>query len=377
MSTFETTVERLIILPHPNADALELARVGLYNSIVRKGEYKTGDLALFIPEQAILPESLMEELNLTGKLAGPDKNRVKAVRLRGSLSQGIVARPRALNAVNYEHAYLSRTNFSDVLGITKWVPEVPVHMSGNAIGTSELMPWVDIENIKRFTDIFEPGEKVTATEKIHGSCTLFTYAVDTNESFISSKGLGARNLALIESDENLYWRAARANNLSDFAKNVAAGVELRNEVSASALNLEYETISVTHVGIFGEVYGAGVQDLTYGAKGGAIPGYAVFDISIRYADGTRVWLDQDYVRSLTHAGNIPMVPELYRGPYDVDAIAAVAEGKETISGQGVNVREGVVVRPICERRSEVLGGRAIGKWVSEGYLTRKNGTEFE
>ena len=37
----------------------------------RKGIYKTGDYAIYIPEQAILPDELIDELILTGKLAGP------------------------------------------------------------------------------------------------------------------------------------------------------------------------------------------------------------------------------------------------------------------------------------------------------------------
>ena len=89
MSDLKVTLEKLEIFPHPNADLLELAQVGLYRAVVGKGQFESGDYALYIPEQAILPPELIEELGLTGKLAGPEKNRVKAVRLRGEISQGI------------------------------------------------------------------------------------------------------------------------------------------------------------------------------------------------------------------------------------------------------------------------------------------------
>lgn len=98
MSTLRVTAERLTVLEHPNADALELAQVGLYRAVVAKGAYRTGDYALYIPEQSVLPAALIEELGLTGKLAGSGADRVRAVRLRGELSQGIVCRPRALAA---------------------------------------------------------------------------------------------------------------------------------------------------------------------------------------------------------------------------------------------------------------------------------------
>lgn len=95
MSTLRVTAELLTVHEHPNADALELAQVGLYRAVVAKGAYRSGDAAVYIPEQSVLPAALIEELGLTGRLAGGESNRVKAVRLRGELSQGIVCRPQA------------------------------------------------------------------------------------------------------------------------------------------------------------------------------------------------------------------------------------------------------------------------------------------
>jgi hypothetical protein len=98
MSTFKVTVERLTILPHPHANKLELAQVGLYRAVVGMGQFKDGDYAIYIPEGAILPPDLIQELGLTGRLAGKAQNRVEAVRLQGELSQGIVCLPHALEA---------------------------------------------------------------------------------------------------------------------------------------------------------------------------------------------------------------------------------------------------------------------------------------
>lgn len=110
MSTLRVTAERLTILPHPNADAPELAQVGLYHAVVAKNVYQTGDYALYIPEQAILPDQLIEELGLTGRLSGSKKNRVSAVRLRGELSQGIVCRPAQLSNVDLATAHAEGHN---------------------------------------------------------------------------------------------------------------------------------------------------------------------------------------------------------------------------------------------------------------------------
>ncbi len=90
MATFECKVYKLTIEEHPNADVIELARVGDYYSVVRKGQFKTGDMGVYIPEGAIVPDWLLLRLGLEGKLAGKQRNRVKAIKLRGVLSQGLI-----------------------------------------------------------------------------------------------------------------------------------------------------------------------------------------------------------------------------------------------------------------------------------------------
>ncbi|MGO4753829.1 RNA ligase (ATP), partial [Streptomyces sp. 2MCAF27] len=102
MSTLRVTAELLTIHEHPNADALDLAQVGLYRAVVAKGAFRSGEFAVYVPEQAVLPDELIAELGLTGRLAGTAHNRVKAIRLRGELSQGLVCRPRALARVDLE-----------------------------------------------------------------------------------------------------------------------------------------------------------------------------------------------------------------------------------------------------------------------------------
>ncbi|TFG98651.1 RNA ligase (ATP), partial [Candidatus Thorarchaeota archaeon] len=89
MSTFAVKVARIrAIEPIENADVIELAVIGDYRSVVRKGDFRAGDLAVYVPEASLVPEWLLEKMGLTGKLTGKLKNRVKAMKLRGCLSQG-------------------------------------------------------------------------------------------------------------------------------------------------------------------------------------------------------------------------------------------------------------------------------------------------
>ncbi|MEU9718326.1 RNA ligase (ATP) [Streptomyces sp. NPDC047976] len=358
MSTLRVTVEELTVHDHPDADALELAQVGLYRAVVAKGAYRTGDLALYIPEQAVLPAALIEELGLTGRLAGSSKDRVKAVRLRGELSQGLVCRPRALAGVDLALAAKEGTDFAEALGIVKWSPPVPTTMAGDVEPAPDLLPWVDIENLQRYPRIFEEGEPVVLTEKLHGTACLLTYVAGEGRVLVSSKGVGAKGLALKEDGRNVYWRAVRGHGVAEVAARLA------------------ERLGASRIGVFGEVYGAGVQDLAYGvpaATADAPPGYAVFDVSAEI-DGQVLWLDPQEV---LRGGELPLVPRLFEGPYALDAVLELASGRETVSGRDLHLREGVVIRPAAERYSPVTGGRAIAKAVSPAYLTRKGGTEYE
>ncbi|CAM3238557.1 RNA ligase (ATP) [Stackebrandtia soli] len=358
MATLTVTAEQLTIHPHPNADALELAQVGLYRAVVAKGVYRTGDWALYIPENAVLPEALIAEFGLTGKLAGAARNRVRHVRLRGELSQGIVCRPQVFAGIDLSIAHAEGRNFAAELGITKWIPPVPVQLAGEVVQAPDLLRWIEIEDIKRYPDVFDSGEAIVATEKIHGSACLYTWS--ENASLVSSKGIGSRYLSIVDNGTNLYWRAVTAYDVPSAARQIAA------------------LYSASRVGVFGEVYGKGVQDLSYDTSGGGTPGYAVFDIAVDVGDGRRWLSSSEVVDALDRIDvDLPTVPVLYAGPYDRELLLKLATGTETVSGAETHLREGLVVRPAVERYSPILSGRAIAKFISPDYLTRKGGTEYE
>lgn len=365
-------IRRLEIFPHPNADALELAGVDGYRAVVRKGEFKTGDYAVYLPEKALVPDELLHEIGLYGKLSGAGKNRVKPMRLRGILSEGIVCRPEALDIswqwVSDEHtdpdvlAELLAVDYAGTLGVEKWVPNVPMQMRGKIRqrGNAPLLPWIEIPNIKKAPGMFREDEHVTATEKVHGThlmCTL-DLRVEGAEFMLSSKGMGKQGWDLVEDAGNLYWQAARKWRLEEWMRDASQFFSVFNP---------------ERIAIYGEVFGAGIQDLTYGAE----VGYRLFDIRV-----DDVWIGQYAVQRLARLlqtdweYDVQAVPVLYDGPYDYEKLCALAEG-ESVVGNGVNLREGLVVRPIHERRLPD-GQRVVAKFISEDYLTRKGETtEFE
>ena len=401
MAELHVGVHKLIVKAHPNADSLELGNIGSkdgYQVVIPKGRYKTGDLVVYIPEGAQVPNWILHELGLEGMLSQKTKDVVKAIRLRGEISQGLVWHPHTWDNLDLGSYHANGENLADQLGIKKWIASVPIEMGGKQAPAPDLMGWIEIENLKKYPKTFTEGELVTITEKIHGSCAIFQLDVTTGKLTVASKGVAKDGLSLLRSPKNhstshsdkdrkhikranlygklflrkwaqkhldkvtpirhwttegnLYWRVADAYDLANVLS------ELSNEFP-----------NALFIALYGEVYGAGVQDLHYGSDGrSAKPGFAAFDLRVGYGIGDK-WVNVADVDLAENYG-VPTATTLYQGPYARHIVEELAVGPETISGEQTHIREGVVVRPQVERDSTVLKGRAIGKFVSEDYLLR-------
>jgi RNA ligase (TIGR02306 family) len=197
----------------------------------------------------------------------------------------------------------------------------------------------DVENFKRFPVIKE-GERVVVTEKIHGANARFVWSSKLGKMCIGSHTMWK------SPDQPSWWTNAVQQN-----KWIA-------EVCRENPDVVF----------YGEVFGASVQPLSYGYGKGEF-GIRLFDIyepGVGWAANERVesywWLD-DRVRD-------HWVPVLYRGPYEEGLIRNLAEGKETISGLKLHIREGVVVETEVPRE-EVGLGRVKLKIINPAYYEEK------
>lgn len=399
MSAFEVPIKKVNIKEHPNADRLEIAHIQgtQYQSLVGIDEYESGDLVAYIPEDAIVPKWVQEKLGVKGKLAGPDKNRVRSVRLRGVYSQGLcfpvqnvedheffdngyyIFRPKRANKEQFEKSDKSYSvkpkykkvevgdDVKDFFGIEKYEPPIPVHMSGEVYNSRGNTIKYDIENYKKYPDVIENGEEVVVGEKIHGSwCCIGVVpkeeASDAAGRFIiTSKGLSSKGQALKlneKNEDNVYIRAARKHDLLE---------QLLSEKKG-------------YFYILGEVFGKKVQDLEYGAEKNDIY-FRVFDIyegePRRGPRGGDFLSDHRLEEEIENFG-LERVPVLYRGEFSERLIEELVDGHETVSGNREHIREGVVVRPIEERsvnENLPMGGRVQLKWKSQDYLLRNDGSE--
>lgn len=111
------------IIPHPNADRLDIATVKGWNCIVQKDSYKVGDWCVFFPPDSVLSDRIIEKHQLEFLKKG---GRVSTLKLRGYISQGLILSGDVLP----EWAELG-DDLSKELGVTKYeIPEKPIQMQG-------------------------------------------------------------------------------------------------------------------------------------------------------------------------------------------------------------------------------------------------------
>lgn len=124
MAFFAVTLETIrSVVKHPQADRLDLCTLeGMdFQIVTLKDQFNPGERVLYFPLDSILPRALLARLGLEGRLAGAERNRIKTVKLRGEISQGIVARPG--DFLTSEQQELRAGEITALLGVTKYEPE--------------------------------------------------------------------------------------------------------------------------------------------------------------------------------------------------------------------------------------------------------------
>jgi len=176
------------LMPHPNADALSLVRVGDFQCVVRTDDWNDGDLAVYIEPDSIVPET--KEFEFLGK-----HRRVKARKLRGEWSVGLLI-PAPTGAKIGD-------DYMEQLGIVHYEPQIHSHFStgGENVGSPPgFFPIYDVMNFRKYSMIFNDGEEIVATEKTHGTSSRYACINDTLY-------VGSRRNWKKEDQNNLWWKA--------------------------------------------------------------------------------------------------------------------------------------------------------------------------
>jgi tRNA-binding EMAP/Myf-like protein len=168
---------------HPNADRLDIAYIKDWTCVTQKDKYKKGDVALYIPIDSVLSEKLENYLFPPDSKIKLDKHRVKTIKIRGAISQGMILNLDELISngflptnVGWRIGY----DFAYALGITKYEPPVRMSPQSNVKQVKkrdkhpEFNEYTDINNFKWYPDLFKEDEHVVVLEKLHGCFPKFT-----------------------------------------------------------------------------------------------------------------------------------------------------------------------------------------------------------
>lgn len=312
------------VRPHANAERLEIVPIGGWQAVVRKGEFKPGDEAIYIQPDYVVPTTRPEFAFLAKE--GRDTHRLKAVRLRGALSFGLlIPVPEQLRG------YGRGTNVMEELGIERYAPPVKQFKGGSdghelpeADWPQVYAPKFDVESIQNFMDVLAPNEAVIVTEKVHGSNARILWHRD--KLFV-----GSRTRWLKPEAPHIWARA--------LTPEIRAWCEANPDTT-----------------LFGEIYGP-VQSLKYGLEEPKFVAFAALK-----ADQ---WMNLlELFASLDLAG-VPHAPVLHHGSFHFETIAPLAE-RDSRLGPAGHLMEGVVISPVQERLHPEIGRVAL-KHISARY----------
>lgn len=347
------------IKPHSNADALELAMIDGWQVIVKKGEFKPDDLCVYFEIDSFLP--IEDRYDFLKRNSYRDtKNlgkgfRLRTIKLRGELSQGLALPLSAFPEIIYQYNYIplqfeteeetrvhwekfynekSENDMAWVFGPTmvpfdvtkllkvqKFEKPIPACLRGRIRGNfPDFIPKTDetrIQNLKyreidrHWNDTFE------VSEKLDGSSMTVYIKNDV-------VGVCSRNLDILEDEKNSFWIAAREQNLVGILES-------------------YKERTGRNIAIQGELIGEGIQNNPYEIKGVHFYLFNIYDIDNQCYFGS---LDRQSFCFENSVDHVPLLWVMQLNYYDRDTLKSnlleYAEGKSILNNK--TEREGVVFK---------------------------------
>jgi hypothetical protein len=327
--------------PIQNADVIEKATVLGWYLVVKKGEFSINDLCVYCEIDSILPEKPEFEF-LKDK-----KYRVKTIKLRGQISQGICF---PLSILPGNTRVIEGLDVTGVLGIKKWEPyqdeQKCVRQTAKIMYPGWMPRWVQrivhefkfvreyyrrnsgqksfpslipktdetrVQVLQSLIDKYK-GVKCYYTEKLDGS-SITIYQI--NGKF----GVCSRNIDLRRDKTDKFWKTVLAHDLENKFKKYFA-----NE----------------NIALQGELIGEGIQGNKYRLKGLDIYFFNVFFIK-RYEYGNIN--DLIDVCEKLHEKTVPVLDTCFELVNSIPELVELSKGTSKLNE---TMREGIVIRPLVE-----------------------------
>jgi RNA ligase (TIGR02306 family) len=326
----EATIQKILdTRPAENSDNLDVVKVLGWQIVTKRNEFSVGDLICFVEIDSLLPDS-----NPAFEFLRNKKFRIKTVKLRGNLSQGIVF-PMSILPETDNVLFLEDTDVSEILGIIHYEKPIPASLRGQIKGNfPAYVSRTDEPRIQSYPGVIEEfrGVECYSTVKCDG----------TSSSFINKDGdiwICSRNWGYKETNELLYWQIAKKFNIEDVLKDAG------------------------NIAIQGEICGPSIQKNRMQLTSHEIFIFDVWDID------KQEYFDFPELRDFCTRYEIPMVPlaDIFIFNHTIEQLLEMAKGVY----QGTqNRREGIVIRPTINRFSEALKRRLSVKILNNDYLLK-------
>jgi len=227
---------------HPNADLLDIAEVLGWQTVVKKDIHKIGDKVIFIPIDTILPKTSWSE-DFADKENSDKPIRIKNIKLRGHYSSGIIL-PIELfpEFINYEVG----TDVGNMLGIQKYIKEIPANLSGESAGDfpTSIISKTDEDNGLSNLELVEKvlsHKFITITQKYDGSS--ITIIVENGEIV----NVCSRNLSKKDTENSTFWNAAKKLSIPSGWTGCIQGELCGNGIQSNRMGLENIEIYVFQI----------------------------------------------------------------------------------------------------------------------------------
>lgn len=330
--------EVIEVSPIEGADRIEVVTILGWRVVSLKNEFKVGDKCVYFEVDSLIPirewNKFLENKDKPGKPV-----RLKTMRLRGQLSQGLALPVKIMESYvgeTYETLDIG-TDVTEILEVEKYEAPVSARLSGKVRGIfPSHVPKTDEERLQSNPGFLEEfkGKKYVMTLKCDG----------TSGSFMNIEGdhhVCSRNLSLQDDGVNTYWLMYHKYNLK----------EKLDDMGDFAIQ--------------SEICGPGIQKNRLGLKEQQLLVFNIYDIKA----GRRVCFEK--MIEMCSKYDIPTVPVDSFGTFNFDNVDDLIEYANTrIYPSNGELAEGIVVRPMEEFYSYILSSSASFKVISNTYLQK-------
>lgn len=331
------------IRPIEKADAIVVAQVLGWECVVKKNEFKVGDMIVYVEVDSVVPDKPEFEFLRDRKF------RVRTIKLRGQVSQGLVL---PMSILPQTRIYVEDEDVTNLLEIKKYDPqgdaerklvEQKLETSNNRIhkffskypwyrklffkpkksGFPSFIKKTDEDRIQLFPHICENEKdtKFIVTEKLDGQSGTYFLIKNPKKWYQFGKntytfGVCSRNLHLPKEDNSSYWTIARQFEIKKVLENLIGDKQF--------------------IVLQGEIIGDKIQGNKY-----KISGYDFYAFNLIYPDysvqpGISVEILKDYGVKF-----VPILTANFKLKDTIKECVEYAKGKSTLLPV---LREGVVVR---------------------------------